>query len=101
VPEHTTSESDDLDAVRRRARDLEAELERLRRAHEAQARHLVAERLAFADQFEREIEPLREEVEWRKTVMQAQEEQIEVLKNSRSLRYTEPLRRVAAALRRR
>jgi O-antigen biosynthesis protein len=77
------------------------ELELLRRAHEAQARHLVAERLAFADQFESEIEPLREEVEWRKGVMDAQEEQLRMLQSSRSLRYTEPLRRFSAAFRRR
>jgi 2-polyprenyl-3-methyl-5-hydroxy-6-metoxy-1,4-benzoquinol methylase len=77
------------------------ELELLRRAHEAQARHLVAERLAFADQFENEIEPLRAEVEWRKGVMDAQEEQLTMLQSSRSFRYTEPLRRFAAAFRRR
>jgi methionine biosynthesis protein MetW len=87
-----------------RARELEAvraELEALRRAHEAQARHLVSERLAFADQFESEIEPLREEVEWRKGVMKVQEKELAELRESRSLRYTEPLRRIAGRLRRR
>jgi O-antigen biosynthesis protein len=76
--------------LRQRSSDLEtvrAELEALRRAHEAQARHLISERLAFADQFESEIEPLREA--------------LAILQESRSLRYTEPLRRIAAALRRR
>jgi hypothetical protein len=96
-----TPEMEELQALRARSRELEAELEALRRAHDAQARHLVAERLAFADQFEREIEPLREEVEWRRTAMETQEEQLVVLQNSRSLRYTEPLRRIAGALRRR
>jgi methionine biosynthesis protein MetW len=87
-----------------RAAELEAvrrELEALRRAHEAQARHLVSERLAFADQFEGEIEPLREEVEWRKGVMKVQEKELAELRESRSLRYTEPLRRIAGRLRRR
>jgi O-antigen biosynthesis protein len=84
--------SADLDAVR-------AELEAVRRAHEAQARHLISERLAFADEVESEIEPLREEVEWRKGVMEAQEEELKTLRESRSLRYTEPLRRIAGLFR--
>jgi O-antigen biosynthesis protein len=93
---------------REREEELEAELDALRRAHEAQARHLVAERLAMAEHIEHELEPikqevgsLREEVEWRKGVMEHQEYVIGVLQNSRSFRYTEPLRRVAALLRRR
>ena len=75
---------------------LEAELDALRRAHEAQARQLVAERLALANEVEREVETLREEIEWRKEVM----EQLEPLRDSRSVRYTAPLRRIAAVLRR-
>ena len=92
----TTTELDELDALRVRTLELEAELGDLRRAHEAQARQHVAERLALANEVEREVETLREEIEWRKEVM----EQLELLRNSRSLRYTEPLRRIAAALRR-
>jgi len=80
---------------------LEAELAALRQAHEAQARQLVAERLALAEEIEREVETLREEIEWRKGVMEHQEEQLETLRSSRSLRYTEPLRRIGAVLRRR
>jgi 2-polyprenyl-3-methyl-5-hydroxy-6-metoxy-1,4-benzoquinol methylase len=86
--------------LRQRTTELEAvrsEFEALRRAHEAQARHLISERLAFADQFESELEPLREEIEWRKGM----EKELARLQESRSLRYTEPLRRIAAALRRR
>jgi hypothetical protein len=69
---------------------------------------LVAERLVLADHVEHEVGlikeevgVLREEIEWRKGVMEHQEEALEVLRNSRSLRYTEPLRRVASLLRRR
>jgi 2-polyprenyl-3-methyl-5-hydroxy-6-metoxy-1,4-benzoquinol methylase len=86
--------------VRARTSELEAvreELEALRRAHEAQARHLVSERLAFADQFENEVKLLREEIAWRET----QGKELETLQASRSMRYTEPLRRLAAMLRRR
>lgn len=91
---------------REREEELEAELDALRHAHEAQARHMVAERLVLADHIEREIEPikqevgsLRDEVEWRKGVMEHQEHVLLVLQNSRSLRYTAPLRRIAAVLR--
>jgi O-antigen biosynthesis protein len=86
--------------------ELEAtreELEQVRQAHEAQARHLITERLSFADQIgelDGVIERLREEVDWRKGVMDAQEQQLTTLQQSRSLRYTEPFRRIAAALRR-
>jgi uncharacterized coiled-coil DUF342 family protein len=93
----TTSELDELQALRQRTRELEAELDALRRAHDAQARRLVAERLALADEVEREVETLREEIEWRKEVM----EHLEPLRDSRSVRYTAPLRRLAAFLRRR
>jgi 2-polyprenyl-3-methyl-5-hydroxy-6-metoxy-1,4-benzoquinol methylase len=83
--------------------ETRGELEVLRRAHEAQARHLISERLSFADQIgelDGVIDRLREEVEWRRGVMEAQEQQLATLQQSRSLRYTEPLRRIAAALRR-
>jgi 2-polyprenyl-3-methyl-5-hydroxy-6-metoxy-1,4-benzoquinol methylase len=85
--------------LRQRTSELEAvrvEFDALRRAHEAQARHLISERLALADQFESEIQPLRDEIEWRKGM----EKELGSLQESRSLRYTEPLRRIAAALRR-
>jgi uncharacterized coiled-coil DUF342 family protein len=96
VSKPTTTELDELDALRVRTRELEAELDDLRRAHEAQARRLVAERLALANEIEREVETLREEIEWRKEVM----EHLEPLRDSRSVRYTAPLRRIAAVLRR-
>lgn len=86
--------------LRERVRELEAELDALRRAHASQSRRLISERLAFADQVEAEITPLREEIAWRKEVMEQQEKHLEILRQSRSLRYTEPLRRIAAALRR-
>ena len=93
----TTTELDELVALRVQTRELKEELDALRRAHEAQARRLVAERLALANEVEREVETLREEIEWRKEVM----ERLEPLRDSRSVRYTAPLRRFAAALRRR
>ena len=96
VSKPTTTELDELDALLVRTRELEAELDALRRAHEAQARRLVAERLALANEVEREVETLREEIEWRKEVM----ERLEPLRDSRSVRYTAPLRRIAASLRR-
>jgi hypothetical protein len=83
-----------------RVRELEAELETLRTAHDAQARFLVQERLALADEIEREIQVLQEEIDWRKGVMAHQEEVILTYQNSRSLRYTEPLRKVARVFRR-
>jgi 2-polyprenyl-3-methyl-5-hydroxy-6-metoxy-1,4-benzoquinol methylase len=105
LPEELGQRASEVEAVRAELEavraELEAELQALRRAHEAQARHLVSERLAFADQFEGEIEPLRDEIEWRKGVMEAQEKELAMVKQSRSLRYTEPLRRIAAIVRRR
>ena len=97
----TTSETRELAALRERTRELEAELEALRRAHEAQTRWLVSDRLALAEEIELEVARLREEIEWRKGVMEHQEEQLEMLKSSRSIRYTEPLRWLAATVRRR
>ena len=97
---------------------LETELSTLRRAHEAQARHLIAERLVLAEQIEQEVGHLREELEWRKEVMEEQGEALEyhkkeleislenhkkereILLNSRSFRYTAPLRRIVSFLRR-
>jgi hypothetical protein len=81
--------------------ELQRENEALRHANEAQARHLVAERLALAEEVEREVGKLRDELEWRKGVMEHQEAQFNLLQSSRSLRYTQPLRRLAAAVRRR
>ena len=101
VSNPTTSELDELQALRKRTGELEAELDALRRAYEAQARWLVSERLALADEIEREVGRLREEIEWRKGAMERYEEQLETLKSSRSLRYTEPLRWLAATIRRR
>jgi hypothetical protein len=90
-------ELEELRPFAERTRELEVELDALRRAHEAQARQHVAERLALANEVEREVETLREEIEWRKEVM----EQLEPLRDSRSVRYTAPLRRIAGVLRRR
>ena len=84
-----------------------ADYEALKRAHDAQARHQIAERLVLAEQIEEEVGRLREEIEWRKDVMEKQEAAIEhhkkvveSLLKSRSIRYTEPLRRIASLLRR-
>jgi hypothetical protein len=92
--------TDNQSSAKERVRQLEAELDVLRTAHEAQARFLVQERLALADEIEREMQILQEEIEWRKGVMEHQQEVIEIFKNSRSLRYTEPFRKVARAFRR-
>jgi 2-polyprenyl-3-methyl-5-hydroxy-6-metoxy-1,4-benzoquinol methylase len=75
------------------------ELELLRRAHEAQERHLISERLTFAQRFESEIGPLQEEVEWRKGVMEEYERQLERIHGSRAYRYSAPVRRMLATLR--
>ena len=79
------------------------ELELLRQAHEAQARHLVAERLAFADQItelNRVIERLGEEIEWRKGVMEDYEGRLQRIHRSRAYRYSAPIRRLLGAGRR-
>jgi chromosome segregation ATPase len=81
---------------------VNADLEALGLAHEAQARHLIIERLAVAENAAAllgEIDELKADVEWRKGVMKTYEEQLETLRNSRSLRYSASLRRVAGALR--
>ena len=87
------------------ARTLEEleELELLRQAHEAQARHLVAERLAFADQFtelNNAIERLGEEIAWRKGVMEDYEARLKRIHRSRAYRYSAPIRRLLGAGRR-
>jgi chromosome segregation ATPase len=99
--EALSSQAGELEAARAELEAAHAELNALRQAREAQTRQLVSGRLAFAAQLESEAKPLRENVEWRKGVMEAQEKRLEMLQQSRSLRYTEPLRRIAAALRRR
>jgi 2-polyprenyl-3-methyl-5-hydroxy-6-metoxy-1,4-benzoquinol methylase len=75
------------------------ELELLRRAHEAQERHLISERLTFAQRFESEIGPLQEEVEWRKEVMEEYERQLARIHGSKAYRYSAPVRRMLAVLR--
>jgi hypothetical protein len=102
-------EDDPMERLEQLAGELEtarADYEALKRAHDAQSRHLIAERLVLAEQIEQEVGQLREEIEWRKDVMEKQEAAIEhhkkvveVLLNSRSIRYTEPLRRIASVLR--
>jgi hypothetical protein len=102
-------EPDELERQRQRLTETEtalaavrADLAELGRAHEAQARHLIIERLAVAENAAAllgEIDELKADVEWRKGVMKTYEEQLETLRNSRSLRYSASLRRVAGALR--
>jgi DNA anti-recombination protein RmuC len=96
VAEQNPSETEEL---RVRAHELETELEALRRAHEAQARQRIAERLALANEVEREVETLREEVEWRTEVMGEYEKQLDKIRSSRSYRYSAPVRRALARLR--
>jgi hypothetical protein len=91
------SDSSEIQELQSRVRSLEAELQTLRTAHEAQARFLVQERLAMADEIEGELATLREEIEWRKE----HEELLKTLQGSRSIRYTEPFRKLASVLRRR
>ena len=80
-----------------------SELELLHTAHEAQARHLITERLAFADRIE-ELESerarLREEIEWRTGVMEEYERRLDRIHSSRTFRYTAPIRRLVAMVRR-
>jgi 2-polyprenyl-3-methyl-5-hydroxy-6-metoxy-1,4-benzoquinol methylase len=94
----------ELEAMRVELDHDRSELELLRTANEAQARHLVAERLAFAErigQAQDEISTLKEEVDWRKGVMEQFERRLEELHGSRTFRYTAPLRSLRAAFRRR
>jgi 2-polyprenyl-3-methyl-5-hydroxy-6-metoxy-1,4-benzoquinol methylase len=85
----------ELENASRELKNASRELELLRRAHLAQSRHLISERLSFAD----EIARLREEVDWRKGVMDEYERQLERIHASRAYRYTAPLRRVVATFR--
>ncbi|MGH3079760.1 MAG: methyltransferase domain-containing protein [Gaiellaceae bacterium] len=106
--EHARSEVAALQAELDRER---SELDLLRKAHVAQARHLIKERLAFADRLEDaqgEISRLKEEVEWRKGVMEEFERRVGELEaqlarihGSRTFRYTAPIRSLRAAFRRR
>jgi hypothetical protein len=91
-----------LEETRAELERVRADLAELRRAHEAQARHLVVERLAVAENAAAllaEIEELKADVEWRKGVMKVYEDELEILRNSRSIRYTNTLRRAATVLR--
>ena len=91
-----------LEETRAELERTRAELADLRRAHDAQARHLVVERLAMAETTAAllsEIDELKADVEWRKSVMKVYEEQIETLHNSRTFRYTATVRRLASTLR--
>lgn len=96
----------ELGPLRERTHDLEdasAELELLRRAHEAQGRNVISERLSFSAQLaelDREREQLREEAEWRKGVMEQLEHHVATLEGSRTFRYTAPFRRVVGSFRR-
>jgi chromosome segregation ATPase len=109
APSRSGETHDELDRLRDRLAETGAELERarsdlaeVRRAHDAQARHLVIERLVMAEStaaFMEEVEELKADVEWRKGVMRTYEEQLETLHSSRTFRYTASLRRLAGALR--
>jgi hypothetical protein len=93
--EQLTKAETELAAVR-------ADLAELGRAHEAQARHLVVERLSVAENAAAllaEIEELKADVEWRKGVMKVYEDELGILRNSRSVRYSAQIRRAARALR--
>jgi DNA repair exonuclease SbcCD ATPase subunit len=100
------AELETVDASRDLHDELErsrSELELIRTAHDAQARHLITERLAFADRIE-ELESerarLREEIEWRTGVMEEYERRLDRIHSSRTFRYTAPLRRLVAMVRR-
>ena len=96
------AEVSSLDELRAELAAVTADLEALRLAHEAQARHLIIERLAVAENAAAllaELDELKADVEWRTGVMKTYEDQLETLRNSRSLRYSASLRRVAGALR--
>jgi chromosome segregation ATPase len=93
---------EELDERASQLNALRAELDALRRAHDEQSRHLISERLAVAENAAAllgEIEELKADVEWRKSVMTTYEEQLETLRNSRSMRYTASVRRLADAVR--
>jgi 2-polyprenyl-3-methyl-5-hydroxy-6-metoxy-1,4-benzoquinol methylase len=85
----------ELEEATRALEEATKELELLRRAHQVQSRHLISERLTFAD----EIARLREEVDWRKGVMEDYERKLERIHASRAYRYTAPVRRFVATFR--
>jgi 2-polyprenyl-3-methyl-5-hydroxy-6-metoxy-1,4-benzoquinol methylase len=87
--------SRELEDASRELKDASRELVLLRNAHLAQSRHLISERLSFAD----EIARLRKEVDWRKGVMEEYERQLARIHASRAYRYTAPVRRVVATFR--
>jgi hypothetical protein len=108
-PEGFDEPRSELERLRHRLAENEAELAAARadlaelgRAHEAQARHLVVERLSVAENAAAllaEIEELKADVEWRKGVMKVYEDELEIRRNSRSARYSDTIRRAARALR--
>ena len=101
VPSDAASQLADLRAkLEGRREDLQRELELLRSAHEAQARHLISERLAFAEEREQTVGRLQEEIEWRKSVMEDLETQLQRIRQSRAYRYSAPVRRLIGAARR-
>jgi 2-polyprenyl-3-methyl-5-hydroxy-6-metoxy-1,4-benzoquinol methylase len=85
----------ELEQASLKLEDASRELELLRKAHLAQGRQLISERLSVAD----EIARLREEVDWRKGVMEEYERQLERIHTSRAYRYTAPVRRVVWSFR--
>ena len=98
VPSDAASQLADVRAkLEGRRDDMRRELELLRRAHEAQARQMIAERLAFAEERERVIGRLEEEIEWRKGVMEDLEAQLQRIRHSRAYRYSAPVRRLLGA----
>jgi hypothetical protein len=96
------SDGELLEETRAELERVRADLAELQGAHEAQARHLVTERLAVAENAAdllAEIDDLKADVEWRKGVMKAYETELEILRNSRSVRYSARIRHAARALR--
>lgn len=104
TPSDAASQVAELRAKLREGREeAMEELSLLRQAHEAQARHQIAERLAFAEQAaeqEEVVERLREEIEWRKGVMEDLEAQLQRIRTSRAYRYAAPVRRLLGSRRR-
>jgi 2-polyprenyl-3-methyl-5-hydroxy-6-metoxy-1,4-benzoquinol methylase len=104
IPSDSAAQLADLRAkVRQSMDEASEELELLRKAHDAQARHLIAERLAFAEAAaaqEQVVERLREEIEWRKGVIEDYEAQLQRIRGSRAYRYSAPIRRLIGSARR-
>ena len=94
--------ADALEEAKAELERVRADLAELRRAHEAQARFLVVERLSVAENAAallNEIEDLIADVKWRRGVMKAYEEELAILRTSRSVRYAARMRQAARALR--